>query len=290
MEQLKKKIFLLKLVHKLFTLSGIFLLAVILVPSLCMAQEQIEQHVYDDAGYFSMAEAEELESLCLKYGEASDSNIILLIENGVENGGWKVFMEDFYDANEDVLGNAAMLLLDVNEEERRIELQGYGEMEYYISDSRIEDMIDEMIDDLKAGEYYTALASFPVMVKDYYDRGYAEDARTHTEADNESYDPYYYEKEEEAGILKICLLALPVALVIGVVGTAVMVYQSGGKDTTTFHSYMDESRRNLIGRYDRYTHTTTSKRRKPQEHNNSGGAGGGVSSGGNSHSGGGRSF
>lgn len=288
MERLKKRTFLSKLVHRLYILPGILFLTVMLVPSLCMAQEQIERHVYDNAGYFSMAEAEELESLCLKYGEASDSNIILLIENGVENGGWKTFMEDFYDANEDVLGNAAMLLLDVNEEERRIEMQGYGEMEYYISDSRIEDMIDGMIDDLKAGEYYTALASFPVMVKDYYDHGYAEDARTHTETDNENYDPYYYEKE--AGILETCLLALPVALIIGAAGTAVMVYQSGGKDTTTFRSYMDEDRRNLIGRYDRYTHTTTSRRRKPQEHDNSGGGGGGVSSGGNSHSGGGRSF
>lgn len=289
MKQLRKKAG--HLLGCLGLLMGIFMV-VLFLPSFCMAQEQITQHIYDHAGYFSTEEAEELEELCLEYGEAADANIVLLIEDGVKNKKWKEFLEDFYDENEDALGDAALLLLDINKEERRIEMQGYGEMEYYISDSRIDDMIAKMLPDLKSGDYYTALSSFPVMVKDYYDSGYGEDARQHTEADNENYDPYYYEKEEENPLLTSMLIAFPISLVVAGVGTFLMAHRAGGADTTTFHSYMNESRQNLIGRYDRYTHTTTSKRRKPQENHNSGGGGGGggVSSGGNSHSGGGSSF
>lgn len=282
MRQLRKR--------KRHSLLGIFLLAVLFVPSFSMAEEQITQHIYDHAGYFSEEEAEELEELCLEYGEAADANIVLLIEDGVKNKKWKEFLEDFYDENEDALGDAALLLLDINEEERRIEIQGYGEMEYYISDRRIDGMIAQMMPDLKSGDYYAALSSFPVMVKDFYDSGYGEDARKHTEADNENYDKYYYEKEEKNPLLTSMLIAFPISLVVAGIGTFLMAHRTGGVDTTTFHSYMNEGRQNLIGRYDRYTHTTTSKRRKPQENHNSGGGGGGVSSGGNSHSGGGSSF
>lgn len=289
MERLGKEYIPSKWIYRLSVLLGMFLFAVLLIPSGSKAQEQVSGHVFDDAGYFSEEETEQLEELCLEYGEQSDANIIMMIENGIEGGGWKTFMEDFYDANgPDVFGNCAMLLLDINEKERRIEIQGYGEMEYIITDARIESIIDSIFDDLKAGEYYRALSAFPPLVKQYYDRGYGEDARTHTEEDNENYDPYYYEKKNNSVYFLYCI---PAAFIIGGVITAVMVAQSGGKSTTTFYSYMDKDRKSLIGRYDRYTHTTKSQRRKPQENSNhSGGGGGGVSSGGSSHSGGGRSF
>ena len=69
-------------------------LMVMLLPVISTAQEQISQHVYDRAGYFSSEEIQQLEALCLESGENSDSNIILLIEDGVEGKQWKKFMED----------------------------------------------------------------------------------------------------------------------------------------------------------------------------------------------------
>lgn len=274
--------------YYLYPFLAVLLIIGSLFPSHSLAAEQMEQHVYDYAGYFSEKEVKQLEKLCLEYGETSDANIIILIEDGVKNKAWKEYLEDFYDAHDTILGNAALLLLDVNEEERRIEIQGYGDMEFYLSDTRIDDMIDEMLPDLKAGRYGTALASFPQMVKAYYDGGYGEDARQHTQADNERYDKYY--RTEEKSLLRKSLIALPISLVIAGVVTFFMAHKAGGQDTTTFHSYMNENRQNLIGKYDRYTHKTTSKRRKPQNNNSSGGGGGGVSSGGHSHSGGGSSF
>lgn len=264
-----------------------FLFAIFFMPSYSRAQEQATQHFFDDAKYFSKDKAEKLESLCLEYGEIVNANIVMLIEDGIKSGGWKSFMEDFYDSNSDELGDCALLLLDVNKKERRIEIQGYGEMEYIITDSRIEHIIDSIFDDLKAGKYYRALAAFPPLVKQYYDSGYGEDARTHTERDNETYDLYYYKKRNTTLYFVLCI---PIALVIGGILTGVMAVHSGGKNTTNFRNYMDGNRRNLIGRYDRYTHTTKSKRRKPQQSSSHGGGGGGVSHGGSSHSGGGRSF
>lgn len=262
--------------------------AIFCLPSFCKAQEQASRHVYDNAGCFSEKKIDQLESLCFDFGEQADANIILLIEDGVKNGGWKEFIEDFYDENAAELGSSAILLLDINKNERRIEIQGYGEMEYIITDARIEDIIDAIFQDLKAGKYYKALAAFPSLVAQYSSIGYGEDARQHTQQDNENYDPYYYKEKNTSVYFLYCI---PAALVIGAVVTGIMVMQSGGSTTTTFRSYMDEDRRSLIGRYDRYTHTTTSKRRKPKENSNhGGGSGGGVSSGGHSHSGGGRSF
>lgn len=277
--QLLRKNHLSALPYHLFLFLTI-ILSIFLLPSDCKAQEQVSKHVYDHADYFSKEKLEALESLCLDFGKQADANIILLIEDGVKNGNWKAFMEDFYDTNDTndtSLGNCAMLLLDINKEERRIEIQGYGEMEYIITDARIEIIIDEIFDDLKAGKYYKALAAFPPLVAEYQDMGYGEDARKHTLLDNKSLSPTFY-----------FLCCIPIAFIIGGITTGIMVMQSGGSVTTTFHNYMDKNRRSLIGRYDRYTHTTTSKRRKPKENNNH--SGGGVSHGGHSHSGGGRSF
>lgn len=271
----------------LFIILLCIVYAILFMPFYSRAQEQVPQHFFDDAKYFSEDKAEKLESLCLEYGEMVNANIVMLIEDGIKSGAWKGFMEDFYDSNSDELGNCALLLLDVNKKERRIEIQGYGEMEYIITDSRIEHIIDSIFDDLKAGKYYCALAAFPVLVKQYYDNGYGEDARTHTERDNETYDPYYYKKRNATPYFIICI---PIALVMGGIFTGVMVVHSGGKTTANFRNYMDGNRKSLIGRYDRYTHTTTSKRRKPQQNSSHGGGGGGVSHGGSSHSGGGRSF
>lgn len=276
-------------IHRFLILPALysFLFALFFIPSYSKAQEQVSKHFFDDANYFSEEKAEKLESLCLEYGEIVNANIVILIEDGIESGGWKEFMENFYDSyGADVLGNCAMLLLDINEKERRIEIQGYGEMEYIITDSRIESIIDSIFDDLKAGKYYRALVAFPPLVKQYYDSGYGEDARKHTEEDNENYNPYYYEKKNTVLYFIVCI---PIAFLFGGIFTGILVVHSGGKNTAGFRNYMDENRRNLIGRYDRYTHTTTSKRRKPQQNDNHS-SGGGVSHGGSSHSGGGRSF
>lgn len=290
MEQLGKKCFLQRQSCFFSVLFATALFLVFLVPKYSMAQEQVENHVIDRAECFTKDQMTQLDELCLQYGETSDANIVMLTENGVESGGWKEYLEDYYDENASLLGNCVLLLLDVNKKERHIEIQGYGEMEYYLTDERIETSIDAMFDDLKSGDYYSALVSFPPMVGNYYQSGYGEDARTHTQEDNENYDPYYY--KESSHFLTFALMALPIALIFAGIGTFVLVHNTGGQDTTNFRSYMGDGNRSLIGRYDRYTHTTTTKRRKPQE--NSGGGshsgGGGVSSGGHSHSGGGRSF
>jgi len=274
----------------LFLLAVFETLAYPFTSSVCYAQVQVEKHVRDHAEYFSEDEIVSLEAACVKYGEQSDANIVLLIEDGVPGKQWKRFLEDAYDAEDNELGDCVMVLLDINEEERRIEIQGYGAMEYIISDSRIDDIIDAIYDDLVDGDYYGALTAIPPMVYDYSIKGTASDARTHTQKDNENYDPYYYENKTNVPLF--FLLAVPISFVIGGVSVAVMAYHSGGKTTTNFQSYQSPGSRGLIGRYDRYTHTTTTKRAKPKEDADGGGSshGGGISSGGNSHSGGGRSF
>jgi len=274
----------------LFLFCMLFLMAVCPQRAVCSATEQAAVHVWDNAGFFSDDEIQDLEAICIKYGDLSEANIIFLIENGVKNKAWKEFLEKYYDANEEELGDCVEVLLDLNKEERHIEIQGYGEMEYIVSDNRIDEIINEILGDLKNGDYYDALEAIPPMVYDYYTEGRAEDARTHTQADNEkAWADNRVEKTDPAVYFLICI---PIALAIGGVSVGVMAYQSGGRVTTNHRSYQDAGSRGLIGRYDRYTHTTTTRRQKPKDPppDMGGSSGGGVSSGGNSHSGGGASF
>ena len=79
---------------------------------------------------------------------------------------------------------------------------------------------------------------------------------------------------------------LILAVIIGVVSVAIMVYNSGGRVTTCSTTYLDYGNSKLTGCYDHYIRTTTTRTKKPEnnDNNGSGGSSGGITGGGSSFS------
>lgn len=243
------------------------------------------KNVYDNASLLNDEELSQLDSQCQTVNDARNINIVILIADSI-NGNRKQYLEDYYDGHRPALSDAVLLLLNMDKNDRGIEIQGYGSCEFYLSDDRINLILDDMMPYLKDGEYFDALEFFISQTDSYMGQEPTTHYK-HTEADNQAYNEANGVNPDEDSFAKRTLIHLGIALFIGAVSVAVMAYHSSGRNTTSQSTYLDANNSRILGRWDRYLRTTTTRRRKPEQNHSSGG---GVSSGGSSHSGGGRSF
>ncbi|SHN82155.1 TPM domain-containing protein [Desulfitobacterium chlororespirans] len=286
---------------KLALLLVIMLYAV--YPSSVTAALQ-DQHIFDGAQLFTEDERASLEETCQQYGSESDIDIVIVTTSDLDGKTPQLYLEEFYDAKgadgDGVYRSAALLLLNMTPGARSVEIQGYGRLQTYLNNQRIEYILDDITPQLADGNYYDAML------------GYAEQTASYMQQEvqgspgvNPGSSPHYnppqsngagYSKQEDS-IFFNTFFQLGLAAVIGAAAVSIMAARSGGRITTNNRTYLDPAHSRLLDHSDQYIRTTVTKVRRPKkdEHNNSGfgggrGGGGGVSPGGHSHSGGGRSF
>lgn len=250
-------------------------------------------HVQDLADILTDEEEASLREDCISYGDLNEIDIFILTTNSVPKNR-KVYIEDFYDSHADILTDAVFVLVNMDPDERGVEMQGYGQCEFSLSDDRIDQLLDGIVPYLSDGAYYDAFCYYLQEV-DYYMSIEATSDYVHTEQDNINYDEYYAEEVELTPFEYIVFNLIVAAGASGVLTLIIFIislFRRGGSVTTNRNTYMDVSNSRILGHWDRYIRTTTSRRPKPKDNNSSGSShiGGGVSSGGSSHSGGGRSF
>lgn len=247
-------------------------------------------YVSDVAALFNEAETTNLAAKCEEINQNNAVHAIILTISGTDLSR-KEYLENYYDANKPQLSDAVLLLLNMDPEDRGVEIQGYGSCEYTISDDRIETMISDMMPALKEGDYYGAMLTYLSDV-DVYINTEPTTNYTHTEADNQAYNESHSSNTNESFARK-SLRNLLIALVLGGLSVGLMGFRSSGRMTANQATYLDQSNSRVLGKYDHYIKTTTTRVPKPKPPKDNGGGfsvGGGVSSGGSSHSGGGSSF
>lgn len=294
---------------KVYKLVFFIVLSLLIIP-LFLGNKAIvyaeKQRVFDDYGYFSTSELTELEKICKTYGEEGKVDIIMLIQDGLGGQTPTSYMEYFYDNHEfgydKVHGDTVILLLNLEENNRSVNIQGYKNAMHYVNNDRVEHILDDITPYLQDGDFYNALELFAKESAYYMKEEKGVNTAPATGSKNSgnyygesSYDgPSNYYGQKKDNILYNTWLQLAGALVIGGITIAIMIGNSGGRITTNNRTYLNESNSGLIAHRDDYIRTTTTRVRKPQNNNNDGGGrssgGGGISSGGHSHSGGGRSF
>lgn len=272
------------------------------VPVLAASLDQ-EQHVYDEAGLLSSSEIEELEGLCIKYGEKAGIEIIILTHDDSSAPYAETYIENFEDKLP--VGDRVYLLVDMYN--RDVFMEGYGKAETYIHSKRIDVILDEIVPELSDGNFYNAFVTYIEKSAAYmeddselnYDHDYTVGRPQSKDPNAAYYDETWSEEYNTAeNPLSSVWLQLIISFIIGAVVVGIMAYNSGGRMTTGADSYIDSTKSGLIGRQDMYLRTHVTKVRKPQNNNTSGGSGGfnaggfrgGTSSGGRSHSSGGRKF
>lgn len=221
-----------------------------------------ETLIQDDAGIISDSEEAALHNLCDVILKEYKTSVYIWTDPSISGSvDFGYAMEQFVAAKQET--DVIILMIGMYPNDRIYEIHGYGIAQDMITDKRCEKILDYMHSDMVDGEYYSAIEKF--CNKSYKYMG------TPPRLDSMIFSP---------------LAQLVLCLFVGIVPIAVIAYNSGGSMTAGSRTYLDKNNSGVVGRFDRYTHTTVKRTPKPKPQTASGG---GSSSKGHS-SGGGRSF
>ena len=259
---------------------------------LTSAAGQTEQRVFDQAHLMGQTEIDSLESriasMKIKYG----MDFVVLTADDVKIGGSQAYADDFYDQHGFGTGSdASGFLFFIDMANREIHVSTSGVMIRYMTDARVNVLLDAVIPYVTAGEYigaaYAALDQVEVFLKNGIpDNQYNQDAQGNV-------DPYQRPK-----LKAVTMGEAAIALLSGLAGALILFFSVRGKYAMKGSAYSYDLKKNaavnITGATDVYLRTQVT--RVPRASSNSGGGSSGGrssthrSSSGRVHGGGGRKF
>ena len=289
-------------------ITALFFLTCLLIPFSISKQVSASidsPKVYDYYELFSEQEREELEEILNQYTLEGEVDIVVITTDNLEGKTKQKYMEDFFDkaslGYDKEFGDTVLLMLYMNPDDRSVEIQGYENSRFYITDVRIESILDEIFPYLSDGDYLKALEEYAKLVAYYMNTEVTAPSNNNSNNNNNNNNSYpsrqdnyesstsYPSRSED--ILRNPLVQLGASLILSGIVVGIMAYHSSGRITTNNRTYLNQQESKVTAHHDIYLRTSVSRVRKPQNNDNNGGhTGGGTSSGGHSHSGGGRSF
>ena len=145
------------------------------------AEENIpQQTVYDDAALLTPEEIETLESELDAAGEKTGWNILMLTTDDTNGKTTQEYGDDFFDAIAEN-GDGVALLIDMDNREIYVSTGGIAIQ--YLTDARIDTIVNDGYEPVSEGEYEQCLS---VMLKDvlaYYDEGIPSNQYEETDED-----------------------------------------------------------------------------------------------------------
>ena len=245
--------------------------------------------VYDQADLLSITEEEELQNQAEMMREFWEMNFVIVTTDDAEGKTSREYADDFYDAlypEEDGI----LYLLDMDNGE--IYLSTSGLAIRYLTDDRIDSILDTAFSYVSDGDYYGTFEAFMNESEYYLSQGIPENQYNY-DVETGEIDAYEEPMEITLGEFLVALIAalIPAFLTMGVIKAK---YQLKFED---FH--YDPSANSEIAwsvKSDRLVNKIVTHRRIPKNTEGNGRSGGGSrssvhhSSGGGSHGGGGRKF
>lgn len=250
-------------------------------------------YVYDQADLLTTEEEAELQSLAETFAGSWNMNFLVVTTDDAEGKSSMEYADDFYDARFPESSEEDGMLYLIDMDNREIYLSTCGQAIRYLTDSRIDWILDEAYDEVANGDYYGTFAAFFEETEYYLNQGIPADQYNYDTQTGER-DYYYdsYEKPKRITLIEF-VIALVAALAAagGTAGFITAKYQLKFED---FHydAYTD-SDVNLSVKQDHLVNKFVTHRRVPKNNGHSGGGSRSSvhrSSGGRSHGGGGRRF
>lgn len=262
----------------------IILMITLIIPNTSFADKQL---VYDDANLFSSLEIENLEKEANDLSIEYNMDIVIVTTNDAQGKSPRDYADDFFDYGGFGVGSeydGILFLIDMDNREAYISTS--GDAIRYLTDARIESILDMVFDNgLSNGDYYGAALGFLQGTRKYLDAGIPEGQ--------------YNEPEKVREPNRLTLTDIIISLIGGIV-TGGMFYGStkAGYKTPRRgnpYSYKANSIVNLTTRNDRLINSFVTTRHIPKPPSSSGGSSIGRStihrsSSGRTHGGGGRKF
>lgn len=263
-------------------------------------------NVKDESGYLDAEEEGRIQAEIEKAVQAYDLDIVIVITDDTEGKSSRDFADDYYDYNDYGVGSdASGLLLLINMGQREIWISTTGKAIDIFTDSRIENMLDEIAPRLTEGNHFDACMAFISEVKRYAQSGVPQDQHRIDEDDpHQEYIPqtpsapagsspgYWQRAVNLMTIPMVYIIAVAVSLIATIIASA----GNKGKLTVSGHTYEQSGSFHLTEKRDDFIHQTVTRVRiADNSSNKSGGSSGSRSSvhrssSGRSHGGGGRSF
>lgn len=240
--------------------------------------------VTDEARLFTSEEISELTTLATEINQTIKGEIFIVTKTN-NNQSPETFSDNFLRDRIGNDNNGSVLLLDMSQ--REIYISTSGNMIDYLTDSRIERILDAVYTGMSEQNYYQAAHDYLTMTKDFIQSGVP---RGHYRVDRETGKITYY----KVLTLGEILFSLGIALVASGIFLAIVKSRYQMKSGTYKYPFLEQSTFNLSNKENHLTNSFVTTRRIPKPPSNSGGGSGGGStthsSGGGSFGGGGRSF
>lgn len=242
------------------------------------------QPVFDEAGLFRAEEITSLEDECKRLSEKWNFDFVIATTDDAEGKTAQAYADDFYDTGGFGRGSdksGLLFLIDLDNREAYISTAGAA-IDLY-TDSRIEQMLDDVVFYLPDEEYYHAAAAFLESADAFARQGVPKK---------------HYRYDAETGrILRTYslswgnfVIAGAAALAVSLTFAALLYARYNRNAKAAPYPFRQQSKMELVQSEDHFLNKTVVTRRI----NTSSGGGGGssvhTSSGGRSHGGGGRKF
>lgn len=287
-----------KSIHKLKTKILLMALLASMYVVFCgykVVYDDTEQKVYDDAGYFTDEEVEELEQYCNEVSNATKLEVIIHTTEDFGSKDRETYSDDYYDEHDfgyDQAGSGIMLVINQKDKQRYIDTKGIAIR--YFDDEYIQTMGRNILNYLDAGDYAGGAREFLNLVEEHVTEFNEDDydaVKPWFEGDYSDYRDFYDEHVKEAPLLShwyICVL-----IAAGISALTVFFMGLGQKSSmaANANTYMDKDKYKIHQQSDIFIRRTTTRHKIEKDDGGSGSSGGGgsfhTSSSGSSHGGGG---
>lgn len=254
---------------------------------------ETEQFVFDKADLLTTEEEDELNDMANNLAENFNMNFVILTTDDAEGKEAEAYVDDFYMDNgfyDDGKDGGAIYLIDMDN--RRVQVETAGDMKsLYITDDRVDGIIDAGYEDVKDGAYATAFEAMLNATVDYIEDGVVDGKFDYNEDTGEI---SYYDTGKEIREITLVefLIALGIALAAGGIAVSCVVGTYYLKWGTYEYPYKEKAKLKVSRKRDDFIGSHVSHRHI--EHESSSSDSGMTtthdSSGGGNFGGGGRDF
>ena len=120
------------------------------------------QHIYDNASLLSDAEEQDLERSCAEFENNTEIHMVILTERSSGSEDCQAIADDFYDKKYPKEPNGVCFLIDMGQ--RQIVISTSGIMQYYMSDTEIDDILQAAQGYAKDGDYAGLQKMVPLFI------------------------------------------------------------------------------------------------------------------------------
>ena len=136
------------------------------------AQDAADGYVYDAAGLLTADEISDLNDEIASFMEESGWNVYAVTTDDAQGKSATAYADDFFDEHSTEQEDGVALLIDMDN--REITISTCGIAIRYLTDSRIDNILDAAYAKISNGDYNGCMHSMLTGVETYYEKGISE--------------------------------------------------------------------------------------------------------------------